>query len=167
MRFSVARRFSAPYNPPTVISVHIATCSCSASSRSWCPCMGPRCSSDPRMKIRIDDTQLLLHKYSCKTSVARMVSALLYQAFYRIGFTPWDGHALSSALRELIEGPTALPVGTAIDIGCGTGDAAIYLARHGWQVTGVDFVPRALAKARTKAQAHQTSVNFVEADVTH
>jgi SAM-dependent methyltransferase len=41
------------------------------------------------------------------------------------------------------------------------------LAQHGWQVTGVDFVPRALAKARAKAQARQASVNFVQADVTH
>jgi SAM-dependent methyltransferase len=118
------------------------------------------------MKIRIDDTQLVLQKYSCKTSVGRMVSALLYQAFYRIGFTPWDGHALSSALRELIEGPTALPAGTAIDIGCGTGDSAIYLARHGWQVTGVDVAAKALEKAGAKAAAEHVRVDFVRADAT-
>src|SRR5246127_1440122 len=110
--------------------------------------------------------QLLLHKYSCKTSVDRMVSALLYQAFYRIGFTPWDGHALSSALRELIEGSTALPVGTAIDIGCGTGDAAIYLARHGWQVTGVDVAAKAVEKASAKAAAEHVRGGFMRGDAT-
>ena len=50
-----------------------------------------------------------------------MVSPLLYQVFYRIGFTPWDGHAMSPALRTLIEGPAALSADTALDIGCGGG----------------------------------------------
>ena len=95
-----------------------------------------------------------------------MVSALAYQALYRIGFTPWDGHALSSALRELIEGPAALPAGTAIDIGCGTGDASIYLARHGWRVAGVDVAAKALEKARAKAVAAHVRVDFTRADAT-
>ena len=95
-----------------------------------------------------------------------MVSTLLYQVFYRIGFTPWDGHPLSSALRELVEGPAALPAGTAIDIGCGTGDSSIYLARHGWQVTGVDVAAKALEKAGAKAAAEHVRVDFVRADAT-
>jgi SAM-dependent methyltransferase len=95
-----------------------------------------------------------------------MVSALVYQAFYRIGFTPWDGHALSSTLRDLIEGPAAFPAGTAIDIGCGTGDSSIFLARHGWQVTGVDVAAKALEKAAAKAAAEHVRVDFVRADAT-
>lgn len=95
-----------------------------------------------------------------------MVSTLLYQVFYRIGFTPWDGHALSSTMRELIEGPAALPPGTAIDIGCGTGDSAIYLASHGWQVTGVDVSAKALEKAAAKAAAQHVRVDFRRADAT-
>jgi SAM-dependent methyltransferase len=95
-----------------------------------------------------------------------MVSALLYQVFYRIGFTPWDGHALSSTLRRLIEGPAAFPAGTAIDIGCGTGDSAVYLARHGWQVTGVDVAAKALEKAGAKAAAEHVRVDFRQADAT-
>jgi SAM-dependent methyltransferase len=95
-----------------------------------------------------------------------MVSTLAYQALYRIGFTPWDGHALSPALQELIEGPAALPAGTAIDIGCGTGDASIYLARHGWRVTGVDVAAKALKKARAKAAAAHVRVDFTRADAT-
>jgi len=95
-----------------------------------------------------------------------MVSTLLYQAFYRVGFTPWDGHALSPALRNLIEGSAALSAGTALDIGCGTGDSSIYLARHGWQVTGVDVAAKALEKARAKAAAAHVRVDFVRADAT-
>jgi SAM-dependent methyltransferase len=91
----------------------------------------------------------------------------LFRVFYRLGFTPWDGHPQAARLRELIEGTDALPPGSALDVGCGTGDASIYLAQHGWQVTGVDFVPKALDKARAKASTAGVSVNFVQADVTH
>jgi SAM-dependent methyltransferase len=94
----------------------------------------------------------------------------LFRIFYGLGFTPWDGHAHAAGLRELIEGTAdtpALPPGTALDVGCGTGDSSIYLAQHGWQVTGVDFVPKALDKARAKARAAGVPVDFVQADVTH
>jgi SAM-dependent methyltransferase len=92
---------------------------------------------------------------------------LLFRVFYGLGFTPWDGHPLSTKLKELIEGTDALPPGSALDVGCGTGDASIYLAQHGWQVTGVDFTPKAVEKARAKARTADATVDFVHADVTH
>jgi SAM-dependent methyltransferase len=94
---------------------------------------------------------------------------LLFKVFYRVGFTPWDEHPLARSLRKLVEGDEespALPVGTALDLGCGTGDNSVYLAQHGWQVTGVDFVPKAIDKARAKAAASKVAVSFVHADVT-
>jgi SAM-dependent methyltransferase len=91
----------------------------------------------------------------------------LFRVFYAIGFTPWEGHPLTPALREHVEGTDALPPGAALDVGCGTGDSSIYLAEHGWQVTGVDFTPKALDEARAKARAADATVNFVHADVTH
>jgi SAM-dependent methyltransferase len=93
----------------------------------------------------------------------------LFRIFYRLGFTPWDGHPIAQTLRELVEGndeTPALPTGSALDLGCGTGDTSIYLARHGWTVTGIDFVPKALEKARAKAGIAKASVDFVGADVT-
>lgn len=93
----------------------------------------------------------------------------LFRIFYRLGFTPWDGHPLARSLRDLIEGTgdtPALAPGPALELGCGTGDTAIYLARQGWKVTAVDFVPTALGKARAKAGTAGVSVNFVQADVT-
>lgn len=90
----------------------------------------------------------------------------LFRAFYRLGFTPWDGHPLASSLRGLVEDKTALPPSTALDLGCGTGDNSIYLAKHGWQVTGADFVPKALDKARVKARSDKVAIDFVHADVT-
>jgi SAM-dependent methyltransferase len=91
---------------------------------------------------------------------------LLFKTFYRLGFVPWDGHPLAQSLRDLIEGDGALTPGTALDLGCGTGDNSIYLAKHGWQVTGVDFVAKAVEKARAKAEANKLTVNFARADVT-
>lgn len=92
----------------------------------------------------------------------------LFRLFYRLGFTPWEGHPLAQSLRNLVEdndsnGSPALPPGAALELGCGTGDTSIYLAKQGWQVTAVDFVPAALEKARAKAGAE--NVGFVQADV--
>jgi 2-polyprenyl-3-methyl-5-hydroxy-6-metoxy-1,4-benzoquinol methylase len=52
-------------------------------------------------------------------------------------------------------------------VGCGTGNAAIYLARHGWKVTGIDLVGHALDKGRRKARAASAEVRFVRDDVLH
>jgi SAM-dependent methyltransferase len=93
----------------------------------------------------------------------------LFRTMYRFGYTPWDGHPLAASLRGLIEGDGVsppLPAGSALELGCGTGDSSIYMAQHGWKVTGVDFVSRALGKARAKADANRVSVRFVQADVT-
>lgn len=91
---------------------------------------------------------------------------LLFKTFYRLGFVPWDGHPLPTSLRNLIEGENALAAGTALDIGCGTGDNSLYLAKHGWRVTGVDFVVKAVDKARAKASANKLDIKFAQADAT-
>ena len=91
---------------------------------------------------------------------------LKFGVMYRVGFTPWDGHALPARLTELVEGSAALPPGNALDLGCGTGDISVYLAQHGWEVTAVDFVQRALDRARAKAAAANVEVRFLQADVT-
>lgn len=90
----------------------------------------------------------------------------MFGVFYRVGFTPWEGHKLPSRLCDLVEGAGALPAGRALDIGCGTGDTSIYLARHGWDVTAIDFVKRALARGSAKAEAAGVTVHFVRADAT-
>lgn len=87
----------------------------------------------------------------------------LFNAFYRLGFTPWDGHPLPQALKDLV---ATQPAGRALDLGCGTGDSAIYLAKQGWTVTAVDYVAKAVDKARAKAAAANVVVTFKQADVT-
>jgi 2-polyprenyl-3-methyl-5-hydroxy-6-metoxy-1,4-benzoquinol methylase len=44
--------------------------------------------------------------------------------------------------------------------------ASIYLARHGWQVAGVDVAAKAVEKARAKAAAAHVRVDFTRADAT-
>jgi ubiquinone/menaquinone biosynthesis C-methylase UbiE len=54
--------------------------------------------------------------------------------------------------------------GRVIDLGCGTGDLAIWLAEQGRTVTGVDFLAAPLAQARAKAAARGVAVNFLQMD---
>jgi ubiquinone/menaquinone biosynthesis C-methylase UbiE len=73
---------------------------------------------------------------------------------------------MSTTLATLVESDGAGAAGTALDIGCGTGDNAIYLAKHGWRVTGLDYVAKPLEAARTKARAAGVTVDFRQADAT-
>ena len=58
-----------------------------------------------------------------------------------------------------------LPPGRALDLGCGEGRNAVWLAGRGWHVTGVDFSPVGLTKARRLAMERGADVDWVEADV--
>jgi cyclopropane fatty-acyl-phospholipid synthase-like methyltransferase len=58
------------------------------------------------------------------------------------------------------------PAGRSLDLGCGTGTNTIYLAQKGWDATGIDFVPRAIATAKKKAGAAGLSPRLIVGDVT-
>jgi SAM-dependent methyltransferase len=88
----------------------------------------------------------------------------VYRTAYLLGLKVWDRGLPTADLVELVEAASA--PGRALDLGCGTGTDSIYLAQHGWDVTGVDMVPRALAIARRKAEAAGVSPRLVEGDVT-
>ena len=64
---------------------------------------------------------------------------------------PWDTGTPDPLLVEMIESRAIAP-GRTLEIGCGTGTNAIYLAQHGFDVLGVDVSEVAVDKARTKAQ---------------
>jgi SAM-dependent methyltransferase len=99
--------------------------------------------------------------------------SLVYRLLYRVGFTPWEQMAESPAIVEQIsalfareEAGREPPYGQALDLGCGSGIWAVELASRGWQVTGVDFVPMALRRARERARAAGVEARLVQGDVT-
>jgi len=92
--------------------------------------------------------------------------SFVYELMYLVGFKPWDSGVSPPELVAAVEGPAALAPGRALDLGCGTGTNAVYLARHGWEVTAIDAVGRALRAARRKAEAAGVSPRFVQGDVT-
>ncbi len=91
-----------------------------------------------------------------------------YRTRYLFQNTPWDTGITPPEIVALIE-EEKLPAGRALDLGCGTGTNAIYLAKHGWQAVGVDFVARPVKKAKRKAQRAGVAdrTNFLVGDVAH
>ena len=55
--------------------------------------------------------------------------------------------------------------GRALDLGCGEGRNAVWLAQRGWDVTAVDFSDVGLAKGRRLAQSRTVDVTWVQADL--
>jgi SAM-dependent methyltransferase len=94
---------------------------------------------------------------------------LFFELSYRLHRTPWDTGISPPELRALIEGPTALPPGHMLDLGCGTGLNLVYAATHGWSGVGVDFAAPAIAAAHHRTQAARLPpgrVQFFQGDVT-
>jgi SAM-dependent methyltransferase len=67
--------------------------------------------------------------------------------------------------RFLAEEAAGLPPGRALDLACGEGRNALWLAERGWRVTGVDFSGVAVDRARSLATERGVEVDWVEADV--
>jgi SAM-dependent methyltransferase len=94
-----------------------------------------------------------------------------YRFVYKLGFTPWEADTEAQltqlrALLERVERGHDRPYGTALDLGCGTGRFSIELAQRGWEVVGVDVVPKAVELARDRARDTSVRPRFVEGDVT-
>jgi SAM-dependent methyltransferase len=73
----------------------------------------------------------------------------------------WSGAPNGTLVVEA----SALPAGRALDVGCGEGADALWLAEQGWQVTAVDVSRVALARAATAAAAAGVEVRWLVADI--
>jgi SAM-dependent methyltransferase len=77
---------------------------------------------------------------------------------------PWNVEAPPQALADLVESRRVSPCKT-IDLGCGAGNYAIYLATRGFDVTGVDSSPTAVHIAKQNAQRKGITCTFLVADI--
>ncbi len=75
----------------------------------------------------------------------------------------WDTGISPPELLDFIQ---SRPPGRALDMGCGTGTNVITLAKHGWEVVGVDFVKRAINIASKNAEQYGVEADFRVDDVT-
>ncbi|MEW5829281.1 MAG: class I SAM-dependent methyltransferase [Chloroflexota bacterium] len=91
-----------------------------------------------------------------------MFRRLIFNLWY-LRRPPWDSGITPPELKEFIA--THDP-GRALDIGCGSGTNVVALAEAGWQVTGVDFAPQAVKKARAKVRQAGVSADLRVGDAT-
>ncbi len=78
------------------------------------------------------------------------------------GIPPWDiGRPQKEFVRLAEEGEIS---GRVLDVGCGTGENALYHASVGFEVWGIDAAPSAIKKAKEKAKKRGIKVNFMAGD---
>lgn len=98
--------------------------------------------------------------------------SLFYKFQYLVGLTPWERMPSlpigkqAVAFLEREEGGREPPYGRALDLGCGTGFWSVRQAQFGWDVTGIDIVPKAVRTARKRARSAGVEAVFVEGSIT-
>lgn len=77
---------------------------------------------------------------------------------------PWYRPEPPEMLQRLVKERGARR-GRALDLGCGAGANSIYLAKHGYDVTGVDYLPEAIKMAQAAAREDGATPKLVQADL--
>lgn len=91
--------------------------------------------------------------------MAPVFDAAFWDAMYRNHHAPWDGEPNPFLAEDLAD----LAPGTALDVACGEGADAIWLAKRGWSVTAVDLSEVALDRGRAADVDQQ--VTWIQADL--
>lgn len=127
----------------------------------WCDSLGRRDAFDPGHDS--------WHLYAdpggfCAAIMAEVMSVEdHFRQAYKEGSPPWD---IGKPDFNLVQTVTTLPIASckALEIGCGTGDNAIWLAQQGFQVVGVDSSDIAIQKAHEKAEIAKSICIFAVLD---
>ncbi len=85
---------------------------------------------------------------------------------YAAGDAPWDTGRVDRSLPRVLSRFDIAPC-AALEVGCGTGTNAIWLAEQGFRVTSTDVSPLAIAEAETKTRKHNPGVTFRLGDILH
>lgn len=93
---------------------------------------------------------------------AGVMSAADWDARYRSG-RQWSVEPNRFLVEQLTDWP--LPIGRAIDLGCGEGRNALWLADQGWEVVGVDISSVAIERGRELAASQSLDVDLRVGDV--
>lgn len=88
-------------------------------------------------------------------------SAAFWEPHHQARTQPSSGQP-GAVLRRLA---TPLSPGTALELGSGSGDDAIWLAQRGWVVTGVDVSATAVARAAARARQLDVAARFEQHDL--
>lgn len=76
-----------------------------------------------------------------------------------------EDHEVKEPSPFLVEWQPQLPEGRALDVGCGAGRNAIFLADRGYEVDAIDYSKEALKIAQKRARNRELTVNWIHSDV--
>ncbi len=109
-----------------------------------------------------DDAWRLVYYASWKPAGLQVESAEWNEIFHNaIGFN----HEPNRLLTTTIASVKVIAPGDALDVASGQGRNALYLAAHGWKVTGVDISSEGLRQAREVAEREKLKLETIDADV--
>ena len=101
------------------------------------------------------------HQHDAGERPSAAAQSAMWDARYsERGGTMWSGRPNGRLVAEV----DGLRPGRALDVGCGEGADAIWLARHGWMVTAVDVSEVAVRRAREAAERAGAAVEWVAGD---
>jgi SAM-dependent methyltransferase len=95
-----------------------------------------------------------------------MSDATRWNHRYHRNDVPWDTGQPSSELRRVVAEAAVTP-GRAVELGCGTGANAVWLAQQGFNVTAIDLSPVAMERAWRRADEARVGIRLLVGDVLH
>jgi 2-polyprenyl-3-methyl-5-hydroxy-6-metoxy-1,4-benzoquinol methylase len=96
-------------------------------------------------------------------SLQQAIFSRLYRRAPNVEALPWHKEEPPALLRRVVAALTTR--GRALDVGCGEGVQAVYLAQQGFSVDAIDFVPAALEATRSRAEQAGVELELHEGDV--
>jgi methyl halide transferase len=94
-----------------------------------------------------------------------MTNSEYWENRYQAGTTRWDIGQAAPPFISFLNYPQAPKPGKVVVLGCGRGYDALLFAQYGFEVTGIDFAPSAIASATALAQAAGSSAKFLQRDI--